>query len=105
MQVDLSQTLKDLPDWEWEADRTAIARRFTFPDFLQAFAFMQAIALKADAMDHHPEWSNVYNQVHIRWTSHDANALTERDRMMAVFCDALFASTQGDQHARTCSTG
>ncbi len=77
------------PDWAMEDGRDAITRTFRFADFSQAFAFMTRVALLAEAQDHHPEWSNVYNRVTIALTTHDADGLSERDARMAAAIDAL----------------
>ena len=87
-QIDLAEALKGLPKWAASAgDRPAIERRLTFTDFNAAFGFMTRVALLADKMDHHPEWSNVYNRVEVLLTTHDASGVTERDRKMARFID------------------
>lgn len=75
--------LTRLPQWSLRADGLAITRDFTFTDFSAAFAFMTRIALYAERTDHHPEWSNVYNRVHITLTTHDAGGLSTRDVAMA----------------------
>ena len=67
--------------WVVAGDR--IVRDFRFPDFVQAFAFMTGVALLAEGLDHHPEWSNVYGSVSIELTNHDAGGLTELDLHMA----------------------
>jgi 4a-hydroxytetrahydrobiopterin dehydratase len=67
----------------WSLDDGKLYRRFEFPDFVSAFAFMTRVALVAEKADHHPEWSNVYNRVEVRLTSHDAGGLTERDAALA----------------------
>ena len=74
-----AKLLATLPDWSHDVQRDAITREFAFADFTQAFAFMTSIALVAEKLNHHPEWSNVYNQVSITLTTHDANGLTKRD--------------------------
>lgn len=80
--------LADLPGWRAaEGTRDAIARTFRFADFNAAFGFMTRVALKADKMDHHPEWSNVYNRVEVLLTTHDAEGVTDLDLQMARFMD------------------
>jgi 4a-hydroxytetrahydrobiopterin dehydratase len=74
---------------EWSGDGDAIARRFKFKDFSEAFGFMARVALLAEKADHHPEWSNVYNTVSIRLTTHDAGGLTDRDVALATAIDRL----------------
>ena len=74
----------------WTVDQTSggsIHREFQFADFNEAFAFMTRVARHADAMDHHPEWKNVYNRVSIRLTTHDAGGLTEKDLKLAKAID------------------
>jgi 4a-hydroxytetrahydrobiopterin dehydratase len=91
--LDLGQVLADLPQWRAHAgDRMAIERSLTFADFNAAFGFMTRVALLAEAIDHHPEWSNVYNRVDILLTTHDAGGLTERDVRMARFIDDIASS-------------
>ena len=85
--------LADLDGWsKGEGDRDEITKTFRFADFKQAFAFMTACALKAEQMDHHPEWFNVYNRVEVVLTTHDADGVTARDIELAGFMDALAAS-------------
>lgn len=76
------------PGWQLSDDGLAITRQFKFADFRQAFAFMTQVALAAERADHHPEWSNVYNRVDMRLTTHDAGGLTERDFALAAVADA-----------------
>ncbi|MBS7790585.1 4a-hydroxytetrahydrobiopterin dehydratase [Roseococcus sp. SDR] len=78
-----------LPDWEMVPGRDAIRRRFRFQDFSAAWGFMSRVALLAEAQDHHPEWSNIYNRVDIILTTHDASGLSARDVRMALAIDAL----------------
>jgi 4a-hydroxytetrahydrobiopterin dehydratase len=77
-------------------ERPAIARSLRFADFNTAFAFMARVALKAETMDHHPEWSNVYNRVDILLTTHDAGGVTELDLTMARFIDEAAKSLGGE---------
>ncbi len=81
--------LASLPNWTLREDGLAITRDFKFADFSEAFAFMARVALHAEKADHHPEWSNVYNRVHVTLTTHDAGGLSQRDVKMAMAIDAL----------------
>ena len=84
--------LETLPLWgDLPGDRDAIARTFVFRDFNTAFAFMARVAMKAERMDHHPEWSNVWNRVEVTLTTHDAGGVTALDVEMALFMDAAAA--------------
>ena len=84
----LQAALAQLPAWTFDAERHAIRRTLRFADFNAAFGFMSRVALLAEKMDHHPEWSNVYNRVEVLLTTHDADGVTERDVAMARFIDA-----------------
>ena len=79
-----------LPGWEAVAGRDAIRREFRFRDFSEAWGFMARVALLAEAQDHHPEWSNVYNRVEILLTTHDAGGLSERDLRLARAIDEVW---------------
>jgi 4a-hydroxytetrahydrobiopterin dehydratase len=81
--------LEQLDGWTLETGR--IRRSFEFDDFVQAFGFMTSVALAAERMNHHPDWSNVYNRVEINLSSHDVDGLSERDFKLAQRIDALFA--------------
>ena len=81
--------LDRFPEWTHEPVRDAITRQFRFDDFAQAFGFMASVAILAEKMDHHPEWSNVYNRVDILLTTHDADGLSERDAKLAEAIEAL----------------
>jgi 4a-hydroxytetrahydrobiopterin dehydratase len=70
-----------------DGDRDAIVRTLRFADFNAAFGFMTRVALKAETMDHHPEWSNVYNRVEVLLTTHDADGVTDKDVALARFID------------------
>lgn len=82
------ERLTRVPQWTLEAGGKAITRAFVFADFGAAFAFMTRVALAAERADHHPEWSNVYNRVNVRLTTHDADGLTDRDFALAAIADA-----------------
>ena len=72
----------------WKEENNKLIRTFEFTDFKAAFAFMTQVALIAEKMDHHPNWSNVYNQVKISLSTHDeGNVVTEKDRKFAVAID------------------
>jgi 4a-hydroxytetrahydrobiopterin dehydratase len=79
----------ECPGWAMAAGRDAITRRFVFRDFSEAWGFMARVALLAEAQDHHPEWSNVWNRVEILLATHDAGGLSERDLRLAKAIDAL----------------
>jgi 4a-hydroxytetrahydrobiopterin dehydratase len=72
------------PAWALTSDGMGIERTFRFGDFVTAFGFMTRVAILAERADHHPEWSNVYNRVTIRLTTHDAGGLSARDVEMAA---------------------
>ena len=77
------------PGWERVSGRNAIARKFEFKDFNAAFAFMTRVALLAEKMDHHPEWSNVWNRVDVTLATHSAGGLTELDVKLAEAMDRI----------------
>lgn len=74
----------------WTEQDNKLRREFKFSDFQEAFAFMTRVAFLAEAHNHHPNWSNVYNTVTIELTTHDAgNVVTEKDRKLAAAIDQL----------------
>lgn len=79
--------LASLPGWSFSND--GIEKEFQFPDFVQAFGFMSQVAILAEKADHHPEWSNVYNRVQIRLSTHDAGGLTDKDFDLARSIESL----------------
>lgn len=81
--------LAALPAWREVPGRDAIARSLRFADFNAAFGFMTRVALMAERMDHHPEWSNVYDRVEIVLSTHDAGGVSERDVALARFIDSI----------------
>jgi 4a-hydroxytetrahydrobiopterin dehydratase len=94
--IDPANATGSLTGWAVAAgDRPALVRTFQFADFNTAFAFMTRVALKAETMEHHPEWSNVYNRVEILLTTHDAGGVTGLDVELARFIDAAAASLEG----------
>jgi len=87
--------LETLRGWSALASgRDAIQRTYRFADFNAAFGFMARVALIAEKLDHHPEWSNVYNRVEVTLTTHDAGGVTALDVELASFMDAA-ARTMG----------
>lgn len=81
--------LREFPLWREVAGRDAITRRFKFPDFSAAFAFMTRVALLAEKQDHHPEWTNVYDTVDITLSTHDAGGVTDKDVDLAKAIEGL----------------
>ncbi|MFT6827333.1 MAG: 4a-hydroxytetrahydrobiopterin dehydratase [Roseivirga sp.] len=74
----------------WEEKDNKLVREFKFKDFVEAFGFMTKVAIEAEKMSHHPNWSNVYNTVIIELTTHDSgNTVTEKDRKLADKIDQL----------------
>ncbi|MFC5475401.1 4a-hydroxytetrahydrobiopterin dehydratase [Paraherbaspirillum soli] len=85
--IGAAAALPNLPGWNAVDGRDAIHKTFLFADFNAAFGFMTQVALLAEKMDHHPEWSNVYNRVTVTLTTHDANGITDLDMRMAQFME------------------
>ena len=73
--------------WSEVKGRDAISKKFVFADFNEAFGFMARVALMAEKLDHHPEWSNVYKTVDVTLSTHDAGGLTELDVKLAEAMD------------------
>ena len=86
-----AEALKGLKGWTDVAGRDAIQKSLKFGDFSQAFGFMSRVALMAEKLDHHPEWSNVYNRVEVTLSTHDAGGVTELDIKLARFIDSMSA--------------
>jgi len=84
-----TQAFGKLKGWGYEPKADALTQDFKFKDFSEAFAFMTRVALLAQSANHHPEWSNVYNKVSIRLTTHDAGGVTARDVALAEAIDKL----------------
>ena len=87
----LAEVLADLDGWSLVEDGTAIEAEFSFKGFNAAFGFMTRVALAAERQNHHPEWSNVYNRVTIRWTPHSEGGVTELDVKLARACSRFAA--------------
>ena len=89
-EAEITRRLALQPEWERRGDR--IARRFRFADFVAAFGWMASVALVAERMNHHPEWRNVYADVAVELTTHDAGGLTALDFELAATMDRLAGS-------------
>lgn len=99
VRIEVAKALETLPAWRADdGDRPAIARSLRFADFNAAFGFMTRVALMADKMDHHPEWSNVYNRVVVVLTTHDAGGLTALDVELAGFMNAAAEAAGAKDH-------
>jgi 4a-hydroxytetrahydrobiopterin dehydratase len=83
----IEQELSGLSSWSLNDGK--LYRQFVFENFIEAFGFMTRVAMLAESMDHHPEWSNVYNRVEIHLTTHDASGISYRDFELAEQVDHL----------------
>ncbi|TVY91324.1 putative pterin-4-alpha-carbinolamine dehydratase [Lachnellula willkommii] len=86
---DLSTLLKPTGKWSLIANGKGIERRVRFRGFKKCWEFMDTVASKCVQQKHHPEWSNVYNTTFVRWTTHSPPGLSEKDVLMARFCDEV----------------
>ncbi|MGR3796293.1 4a-hydroxytetrahydrobiopterin dehydratase [Vannielia sp. SX4] len=82
-------TLEELEAAGWARDGEALAKSFKFRNFSEAFGWMARVALAAEKADHHPDWSNSWNRVDVRLTTHSAGALTEKDLKLASVMEKL----------------
>lgn len=89
---EIQSRMSGLPDWQLRDG--ALERKLKFENFVQAFGFMASVALVAERMGHHPEWSNVYDTVTIRLTTHDAGGVSEHDFALAKEISSLAASSR-----------
>jgi 4a-hydroxytetrahydrobiopterin dehydratase len=69
---------------EWKIQDGSMLKEFVFTNFREAFSFMTQVAFEAEKINHHPEWSNVYNKVNIRLSTHDAERITDKDKELAL---------------------
>ena len=88
VKVGAAAALAGLPGWSAAEGRDAIVKTFKFADFNAAFGWMTRVALAAEKLDHHPEWSNVYSRVEVLLATHDADGVTELDVTLAKLMDA-----------------
>lgn len=79
--AEITEKLQDLPGWELQGD--AITKTYEFKDFMAAMAFMNMVAPVAEELGHHPEWTNVYNRLEVRLSTHDAGGVTAKDFELA----------------------
>lgn len=86
-----AELLPALDGWTLAEGRDALTKRFTFGSFVEAFGWMTRVALVAERLDHHPEWTNVYRTVDVTLTTHAAGGLTRRDVELAQHMDRLAA--------------
>jgi len=77
-----------LPGWEYSTN--FISKEFKFRSFVEAFGFMTAVALEAEKMDHHPDWTNVYNRVAVKLSTHSAGGVTEKDIELAKKMEKIY---------------
>ena len=83
-----SKKFDEMDGWEKTSDgRDAFVKLFKFSDFKKAFSFMTCVALKAENLNHHPEWENVYNKVKITLTTHDVSGISKLDYDLAIYAD------------------
>jgi len=80
-EAEITAALAALPGWVYQAGK--LQREFTFKDFVAAWGFMSSCALAAEAMNHHPDWSNVWNRVRVELMTHDAGGVTQNDMALA----------------------
>jgi 4a-hydroxytetrahydrobiopterin dehydratase len=81
---------QNLPGWSWHQDRDTIKRCFKFKGFNEAFGFMTRVAMRAEQLNHHPEWSNVYNRVEVTLTTHECKGISKLDIQLARFMDRIY---------------
>ena len=99
MEIISGKQLSDLllsKNLDWKIDNNTIQKEFTFDNFINAFGFMSQVAILAEKQNHHPEWSNVYNNVKITLTTHDAGGVTEKDLQLALAIKSSFRFIQSN---------
>ena len=87
---EIETRLEDLEGWEF--NENALETTFEFQNFKEAFTLMTRIAFECEAMGHHPDWTNVYNSLHIRLSTHDAGGVTEKDFKLAKLIEELVST-------------
>lgn len=86
--AEVEQELDGLPGWRLVDEQ--LVRKFEFSDFIEAFAFMTELAIISERLNHHPEWTNVYNKLTVRLSTHDIGGLSEKDLEWAIECNQRF---------------
>ena len=89
--VPRAKILGELEGWSEATGRDAIVKTFQFKSFSQAWGWMSRVALLAEKMDHHPEWSNVYKTVEVTLSTHDSGGLSDKDIALAKVMDSFAA--------------
>jgi 4a-hydroxytetrahydrobiopterin dehydratase len=84
---EMNARLAELDGWALAQDGLALEKTYSFKGFNSAFGFMTRVAMAAERANHHPEWSNVYNRVTIRWTTHSLGGVSDLDLKLAASCD------------------
>jgi 4a-hydroxytetrahydrobiopterin dehydratase len=90
--AEINERLVDLPGWSYSEG--VLRRDFAFADFSEAFGFMTRVALAAEKLDHHPDWSNAWNRVSVALSTHDAGGVTELDLALAGLMQRLMKKTE-----------
>lgn len=83
----LHTALKNLNGWQYVEKEEVLVKDYAFDNFAHAFSFMTQIALYAEKMNHHPEWTNVYNTVHVKLSTHNLKGVSEKDVALALYMD------------------
>ena len=83
----IEENLQKMSGWVLKED--FIEKMFLFKDFTEAFSFMTSVSVFADKMDHHPDWSNTYNKVHIKLKTHSSGGITDKDMQLAKQIDSI----------------
>ena len=95
------EALENLPGWDKTREGKAIHKRFEFKDFNDAWGFMNDVAVMAEKMNHHPDWSNIYNAVDITLTTHDVGGITYRDIELANAIEKIRAAQTQNNNTST----
>lgn len=94
-EIEIRTALNSLPGWALNDDGTGLTRLYQFKNFNEAFGWMSRVALKAEAMNHHPDWANVWNKVDVTLTTHSEGGITELDIKLARFMEKASGQATG----------